>query len=294
MTKIDYTNKEIIKKFRSSLAGMYESREIDNLAMIALEAVTSQERHQVLAKKDQKLTTLQNSHLKKILEELKTGKPIQQIIGYTEFYGMQLNVNPYILIPRPETEELVDIIIKENKNLDKELRILDIGTGSGCMAIALSKFLKNAFVVGIDISARALEAANYNAKKNQQEITFFEMDITNPQQYKKLDQRFDLVVSNPPYIRESEKRLMHKNVLNFEPAQALFVKDQDPLYFYKHIIDFCATYLKPIGKLYLEINEATGESMLNLLAETGYFKNPVIIKDMHGKDRFVKSEKNGI
>lgn len=293
MTKTGYTYNEIVKKFRSSLAGMYEPREIDSLAMIAMEEVTSQERHQVLTQKEQKLTAFQSSQLIKILEELKTGKPIQQITGNTEFYGLQLNVNPFTLIPRPETEELVNIIIKENKN-HKGLRILDIGTGSGCMAIALSKFLNNAFVAGIDISTKALEAAKHNAQKNQQGIAFFEMDIANPQQYKKLDQKFDLIVSNPPYIRESEKRLMHKNVLNFEPAQALFVKDQEPLYFYKCITEFCAIYLKPMGKLYLEINEAMGGRVINLLAETGYFKNPVIIKDMHGKDRFVKSEKNGL
>lgn len=290
MTKIQYTYNEIIKIFRSSLSGIYEPREVENLAMIALEEVTSQERHQVLTKKEQKLPALQTSQLIKILEELKTGKPIQQITGNTSFYGLQLKVNANVLIPRPETEELVDIIIKENKNHGKKLAIIDIGTGSGCIAIALSKFLDNALVVGIDNSAKALETAKYNAKKNQQEIAFFEMDITNHQQYKTLDQKFDLVVSNPPYIRENEKRFMHKNVLNFEPAQALFVNDQEPLHFYKYIIDFCATYLYPGGKLYLEINEAMGELLTTALKENGMFKKIIVIQDMNGKNRFVKCE----
>lgn len=290
MTKTGYTYNEIIKKFRTSLRVLYEPREVDNITMIALEKITAQKKHQVLTQKDRKLSALQSSQVIEILEELKTGKPIQQITGNTEFFGMQLNVTPSTLIPRQETEELVDIIIKENK-IHKELRVLDIGTGSGCIAIALNIHLDKSFVVAIDNSKKALEAARFNAQKYRQEIEFIELDITNSQQFEKLDHKFDLVVSNPPYVRESEKRFMHKNVLSFEPPQALFVADKEPLFFYKHIIGFCATYLNPGGKIYLEINEVMGDSLLALLSESNYFKNSLLIKDMHGKDRFVKSER---
>jgi release factor glutamine methyltransferase len=210
-------------------------------------------------------------------------KPIQYILGEAPFYGREFKVNASVLIPRNETEELVHLIIKENKKLN--LRILDIGTGSGCIPISLALEIPSSKTFALDISKEALEVAKDNAKKHEESIIFFQVDILNEDIPVK---DLDIIVSNPPYVCESEKSLMHENVLNFEPHLALFVKDNDPLVFYKIIAKKAKSALKSSGKLYFEINEAFGEKVQYLLEEQGY-REISIIQDLNNKDRIVKA-----
>lgn len=210
-------------------------------------------------------------------------EPIQYVLGNTFFYENTFLVNPNVLIPRPETEELVDQIRKENPNAKT---ILDIGTGSGCIAISLAQKL-NAKVWAWDISEKALEVAQKNAQQIGVEVFFDQKDILKKPIF---DQKFEIIVSNPPYVTESEKKLMQKNVLDFEPYLALFVSDHDPLLFYRHIADFAVSNLEKNGKIYLEINEEFGQKTAELLAERG-FEELKIGKDFRGKDRFVSAKK---
>lgn len=210
---------------------------------------------------------------------LKTGEPIQYILGYGLFYGREFKVSPATLIPRNETEELVHLIIKENPQ--PNLRILDIGTGTGCIPISLTLEMKEPEVFGIDISEAALEIAALNAKKLKADVAFSKCDILN--QMPKMDD-LDILVSNPPYIPVEEKGQMHRNVLDFEPKLALFVTDDDPLIFYLKIAEVGKSILKPGGKLYFEINERYGSQVASLLQNLGYLSVKVI-KDLNDKDR---------
>jgi release factor glutamine methyltransferase len=222
-----------------------------------------------------------------ICDELKTGKPVQYVLGETSFYNCTIKVNNETLIPRQETEELVDLIIKENKDFGG--RIIDIGTGSGCIAIALRKNMNEAQVTGIDISDKALDLARTNAILNNVEVSFLKSDIFSFD--RRLISSSEIIVSNPPYVLESEKQYMSSNVLNFEPHKALFVSDDDPLIFYKTIILQSAEILIPGGKIYFEINEKKGKDICNLLESSGY--NEVkIIDDINGKNRIVKGIRN--
>lgn len=225
-------------------------------------------------------------NLKKIFEicdELKTGKPVQYVLGQTSFYNCTIKVNNQTLIPRPETEELVDLIIKENSGFSG--RIIDIGTGSGCIAIAIKKNLQKAELTGLDISEGTLEVASHNAKLNDVNVLFLKRDIL------KIDTESipsaEIIVSNPPYVLESEKHYMNKNVLDFEPPVALFVPDEDPLLFYKAIINLSQKILSPQGKIYFEINETRGREICALLESAGY-SEVKIIKDINSKERIVK------
>jgi len=213
-------------------------------------------------------------------------EPIKYILGETEFYGLRLKVNPAVLIPRPETEELVDWIIHDC-NVQNPV-ILDIGTGSGCIPIALSKNLIGATIESWDISNEALMVARMNAEINKVNIDFIYADVlrlTHPAQ----KQEFDIIVSNPPYITESEQLLMLKNVLDYEPHVALFVPTADPLIFYRKIADIAITQLNSGGKLFFEINEQFGNETADLLSLKG-FKNIVLRKDINGKNRMIKAE----
>ena len=223
-----------------------------------------------------------------IENELKTGKPIQYILGETFFYDCTIKVNGATLIPRQETEELVDLIIRENGNFKG--KIVDIGTGSGCIAISLKKKLKLSDITGLDISEKALEVARTNALLNETEVSFINYNIFHAERTKVED--CDIIVSNPPYVMESEKQNMRKNVLDFEPHTALFVPDDDPLVFYRAIVSFSEKTLVSGGKIYLEINERKGEEILHLLDLAGY-KEIKIITDINGKNRFIKGLKNG-
>lgn len=222
--------------------------------------------------------------LKRDFERLKTGEPIQYILGHGPFYGREFKVSPATLIPRNETEELVHLIIKENPQ--PNLRILDIGTGTGCIPITLALEMQEPEVFGVDISEEALEIATFNAQKLKADVTFSKCDILL--ETPKLT-GLDILVSNPPYIPIEEKKLMHQNVLDFEPHLALFVSDGDPLIFYKKIAETGMKLLKPFGKIYFEINERYGSNIADLLSESGYNKVRVI-QDLNGKDRIVSGQ----
>ncbi len=233
--------------------------------------------------------TLNHSQViyEQILEELKNGKPIQYVLGEDEFYGLTFKVNQNVLIPRPETEELVDLIINDNKN--QRVTILDIGTGSGCIAVSLQKKLPNALVSGLDISENAIELAKKNAQLNHVSIGFSIDDALKlkPKNYPK----YDIIVSNPPYIASAEKQDMCLQVLDFEPHLALFVDDENPLIFYDAISDFALTNLLPQGKLYFEINQNLGHQTQQMLDKKGF--NVQIIKDINGNERIILAQLRG-
>lgn len=221
------------------------------------------------------------------LYELKKEVPIQYLLGKTNFYGLDFEVNENVLIPRPETEELVEWIINENKKEEKykKIKVLDIGTGSGCIAISLAKNLPNAEVYGIDVSKKAIETAKRNAINNNVDVTFMYLDILNTDV---LACNFDIIVSNPPYVRNLEKEEIKKNVLNYEPHLALFVDDNDALVFYRKIAVLAKNGLSPKGQLFFEINQYLGKEMTDLLEKMN-FKNIELRKDIYSNDRMMKS-----
>ncbi|MEN8826200.1 MAG: peptide chain release factor N(5)-glutamine methyltransferase, partial [Wenyingzhuangia sp.] len=221
-----------------------------------------------------------------IIDGLKKEKPIQYLIGFTEFMDLKLYVNEQVLIPRPETEELVHWILDDflqKPNLD----VLDIGTGSGCIPIALSKSLNQAFIDSMDISKQAIKTATINAKNNDAKINFIQQDILTTNN---LTRQYDILVSNPPYVREQEKKEIKNNVLNHEPHLALFVKDEDPLVFYKKIAELAKTSLKENGVLYYEINQYLGEETVELMKQVGFSKIE-LKKDLFGNDRMIKASR---
>ena len=222
-----------------------------------------------------------------ILEQLKREIPIQYLLGTTHFYGLEFEVNENVLIPRPETEELVDWIIKSQKSevRNKKLKILDIGTGSGCIAISIAKNLPNAEVFALDVSEKALATAKKNAELNQVQVQFICQSILETED---LGQQFDVIVSNPPYVRHLEKQEIKKNVLDNEPHLALFVADDDALIFYRKIAQLAVKNLSQTGQLYFEINQYLGQEMLSLLQEMD-FKNSELRQDIYGNDRMTKS-----
>lgn len=221
------------------------------------------------------------------IKDLKSNKPIQYITGESEFRDLKFLVNDAVLIPRPETEELVELIINSEK--EKGLKVLDIGTGSGCIAISLANELNNSKVFAIDISADTIIVARKNAELNNVELIFLEEDILEPSQ--NIDIQFDIIVSNPPYVTISEKKLMQANVLEFEPHLALFVEDKNPLEFYNAILDFSENRLRKRGRLYFEINEKFGPAISDLL-KTRSFVNIAIHKDINGRNRMISAMKD--
>lgn len=281
------TIQSTINYIKKELQELYHVRETESMAYILLEYVLNYSKSQIQLNRSENIS---EDHFKQIdtyTQELKTSKPIQYILGETEFYDLTFKVNEHTLIPRQETEELVHAIINENQQ--KGLHILDIGTGSGCIPISLAKNLTNAHVSSADISAKAIEKAKENALLNQVDISFYHRDILNWKNYD-WDQ-FDIIVSNPPYVTEAEKSKMEKNVLDHEPHTALFVSDHDPLIFYRTIAELALQYLKKNGKLYFEINESLGNEMLELL-EKYKFENIRLMADINGKNRMVSAVKS--
>jgi len=268
----------------SELSGVYPQTEIQSFFNLLIDFKLKLSRIEIALQPNFEINTDDLNFLQNALTRLKEQIPIQYIIGETEFYGLPFKVNKNVLIPRPETEELVDWIIKDNHKKEN-ISILDIGTGSGCIAIALAKFLPNSKVSAIDISKEALEIANENALKNNVSINFIEANILNTTT---LSSQFDIIVSNPPYVRELEKNEMHKNVLDNEPHLALFVKNENPLLFYDKIASLAQSNLTGNGLLYFEINQYLGKEMLELLKLKG-FTNIEIKKDIYGVDRMMKA-----
>ncbi|MBK7183489.1 MAG: peptide chain release factor N(5)-glutamine methyltransferase [Bacteroidetes bacterium] len=276
--------KDVVRFFREQLQGMYDASEIESFIGLCFEEYLGLKRVDIVINGER---TISESDLLKFnfaIKDLKNEKPIQQILGKADFYGLKFYVNEHVLIPRPETEELVDLIIKENKDFNPA--ILDIGTGSGCIPISLRKNIPNAMVSSIDVSEKALEVAKKNAEWNQVEINFILDDILNPSK-EIAPNSFDIIVSNPPYIRISEKEEMSNNVLKYEPHLALFVYNDDPLLFYKKIADVALKGLKPQGKIYFEINENFGAECKQMLENKG-FKNVVLVKDLSNKNRILR------
>jgi len=270
----------ILSYFREELSAVADEREITSWYYISMQYLLVYNRSDCIINSNQVLNKSQLSKIKQIIAELKTHKPIQYILGKTEFYGLIIKVNEHTLIPRPETEQLVDWILKENF-----VAALDIGTGSGCIPIALAKHT-DAKVLAIDVSEDALLIAEENAKNNEVEIDFIHQDILQTNSLQKVD----LIVSNPPYVLESEKEKMQENVLDYEPELALFVEDKNPLIFYKKIASLAINFLNENGKLFFEINAKFGKETIEMLADIG-FVNIELKKDMNDKDRMIKAIK---
>jgi release factor glutamine methyltransferase len=270
----------IIPYFIKQLNGIVQEREIISLAYISIDFLLGYNRSDCIIHSDKDITSDVSGRLKQIIVELKTNKPIQQIIGETEFYGLKFEVNDQTLIPRPETEELVQWILEH-----KFTSALDIGTGSGCIAIALRKN-KSAEISAIDVSESALLVAKENAKINEVEINFLLQDILKTTTLPKVD----VIVSNPPYVLDKEKEKMLANVLDNEPHLALFVANNNPLIFYKKIAQLAFESLNENGKLFFEINEQFGADTIAMLTEIG-FVNIALKKDINDKDRMVKATK---
>ncbi len=277
---------ETLSFIRQSLSAWYPTEELTSLSRMVLSHVTGLFSYQLLSDKDKELSLTEKARLAEILERLKNYEPVQYILGSCEFYGLPFRVTPATLIPRPETEELVEWILQEQA--EDSPRILDIGTGSGCIAVALASQLKTAAVYALDISEEALQVAMENATVNGVEILFLQGSILDGEECKCLPGRYDIIVSNPPYVTEQEKGEMEANVLRYEPHTALFVKDEDPLLFYRAIARVGRTRLVPGGRLYLEINRRFGQEVTEMLREEGY-KEVVVKKDLFGNDRMVKA-----
>jgi len=271
------------EKIQSELQGLYPETEIKSFSFLIIGKLTGFSRTEIFVNKNTPFSIEQQHVIESFIEKLKRFVPIQYILGETEFYGLPFYVNESVLIPRPETEELVDWIQKEN-NREADLHILDIGTGSGCIAIALKKEFADATVDAFDISEKALETAQSNAERNKLNVHFATVDILNAPEFTK---KWDIIVSNPPYITENEKSDILPNVLENEPHLALFVPDNDPLLFYRTITLFALKHLQPNGKLYFEINREAGITCVELLKKLG-FEYVELKKDISGNDRMVK------
>jgi release factor glutamine methyltransferase len=279
--------KDIIDFAYQELDLLYEKNEIRSMIYSLIEHFTEFDLTKILTYKDE--LKVSESELLKInfaIKDLKKEKPLQQIIGYTDFLDVRIDVNEHVLIPRVETEEIVQRVINENKGR-KNLKIADICCGSGCIAIALKRAFPDANLYAYDISEEALKKSKENAEKNKEKINFFKENVLES---KEKNQEFDIIVSNPPYVRESEKAFMRNNVLLYEPALALFVSDKEPLIFYEHLLKFSNQNLAKNGKIYMEINE-------NLAKETELlFKNfnyqTSVFKDLRRKDRLLLAKKD--
>lgn len=273
------------RHYSSELEKIYGSDEANALIMILLEHYFGIDRVKIAMEPELRLSESELLTLHFAVKELLKNKPIQYVLGETEFCGMKFFVEEGVLIPRPETEEMVQQLAVSHWPL--AAKILDIGTGSGCIAISLAKLLKDSVVTAVDVSEKALEIAKKNAAENGAAVRFVLDDILNPKNPELIDNQYDIIASNPPYVCESEKSEMRANVLDYEPSSALFVSDNDPLIFYRKILEFAQKTLKPNGEIWFEINEKLGQEMQNLCLEKG-FKNVEIIKDFRGKDRILK------
>jgi release factor glutamine methyltransferase len=299
-------------EFIQELSPIYDSAEAESFFYLIVEERQKLKRIDLALHPDLNFSLEEIQIWNSYLEQLKQEIPIQYLLGKTSFYGLDFEVNPAVLIPRPETEELVEWIIQSWKSeavsqkqddAREKIRILDIGTGSGCIAISLAKNIPNAQVFAVDVSEKALATAQKNALKNQVQVQFIKADILKTNDLEKLPTVipslsrdhfplptfFDIIVSNPPYVRELEKQEIKKNVLDNEPHLALFVKDNDALIFYRKIAELAQKNLCSSGQLFFEINQYLGKETIDLL-ERMNFKNIELRKDIYGNDRMIKAE----
>ena len=279
-----------IKSYRSqfiqALLPVYDTGEAESFFYLILEDKKQLKRIDLALQPDLVFSKAEIAEWNIILEQLKLEIPVQYLLGKTHFYGLEFEVNENVLIPRPETEELVDWIVSDNqiRKSTNPLRILDIGTGSGCIAISLAKNIPNAAVFAIDVSEKALATAQKNAKNNQVNVTFIHKNILGAED---LGQQFDIIVSNPPYVRNLEKEEIRKNVLDNEPHLALFVEDDNALIFYRKIAELAKQNLTQNGQLFYEINQYLGKEMIALLEKMN-FKNIELRKDIYENDRMTR------
>ncbi len=275
---------DIIKLFHEELDSLYGNGEVRVFCEMLFEAFLGWDKVRLLTSKEQ---TIDQSDLLRFhwaLEDLKRQRPIQHIIGYTEFCGCRITVNPDVLIPRPETEEIVQWTISQCSNSNSQFSILDLCTGSGCIAIALKKAFPQAEVTALDVSEKALATARRNAESNGTEVHFLQADLLAPHDPLPAS-HYSLIISNPPYVLESERAQMAANVLDYDPAMALFVPDDDPLRFYRAIASIAQRHLAPDGLLVVEINEALANETSALLKTAGFA--PAVFQDFRGKDRWI-------
>jgi len=279
---------QIRKHIQQQLAAAFpDEQERNVLTSMILQRITGLSKTEIAIQPDFRVNESDIVWLKNALEDLNDHKPIQYVIGYEEFYGLRFEVDKHVLIPRPETEELVKWVLDDHATSKASLSVIDLGTGSGCIAIALKHNRPDWNVCGLEKSVEALKVAQSNALQNGVEVDFVENDLLD---FKPISQKFDIVVSNPPYIRNSERSLMQKNVLEYEPEMALFVEDENPLVFYKAIAEISKTLLKDKGCIYLEINEAFGNETVQMLKDQG-FMDVELKDDLFGKPRMVKARK---
>lgn len=284
--------------FLKELSPVYDEQEIESFFYLVLESFHHKKRIDLALNPEMEMDALQLLRWESVLAELQKQKPIQYILGETEFYGLPFLVNENTLIPRPETEELVDLIIKNEgrgKREEGRVSIVDIGTGSGCIAISLAKNILNAEVFAIDISEKALATAQKNAEINTVKVNFINVDILNSNDLEQLatsnfqlPAKFDIIVSNPPYVRNLEKAEIKPNVLEYEPHLALFVEDTDALLFYRKIAQLAKKNLSLNGTLYFEINQYLGKETVQLLEDLG-FSSIELKKDIYGNDRMISA-----
>ncbi len=282
------TVKDAYDQFKATLAPLYSVQEADAMASLVLTTLTGYSKAKLKAFGDDAIEEDVQKQLQQILKDLVTGKPVQYVLGIAHFYGLVFKVTHDVLIPRPETEELVQWVLRTLKDLNQPTA-LDIGTGSGCIPITIKTQLPRSKVFALDISSAALAVAKANAEANQVNVTFVKADILNLQADEIEQQTYQAIISNPPYVTETDKLQMHKNVTDFEPHTALFVPDTNPLLFYIAITDFAAKHLLPGGFLFFEINENYGNETVAMMQQKG-FVNAELRQDMMGKDRMIRAE----
>jgi len=300
------TIKQLETSIKNALSEIYHEKEIRGITKILLEEYLGISKVDLALEPERIASDVGVIKIKQALIDLQNFKPIQYILGKAEFFGLPFIVNEHVLIPRPETEELVELIIQtqrhrgtegkrrkgereKRENRNNIIRILDIGTGSGCIAVAIKKNLDHVEVMGIDKFEEALNIAEKNARINDVEINFVKIDILDKEQHSKPGD-FNIIVSNPPYVLDSQKKEIHRNVLDYEPIDALFVSDEDPLVYYNAIIEFATQNLDPHGEIYMEINELMGERIKQLLEDSG-FSEIQLRKDLNGKERMVRASR---
>lgn len=276
--------KDIIRFAHQELDGLYPKREVDSMTRILLEEVSDRPLAELLADKEQTVNESDLLTINFAIKDLKKEKPLQQILGYCDFAGVRINLNRRVLIPRVETEELTMMIIRENRNRGG-LKILDACCGSGCMALALAGNIPESVVTAVDLSMEAIEQTRENAQANALNVEVVAADVFSDMPF---DTCFDIIVSNPPYVRESEKAMMRNNVLLYEPHSALFVKDEDPLTYYRALCRIADRHLRQGGVMYLEINEGLAEQT-EAIFKPKY--DTLLSKDLRGKYRFLRVRK---
>ena len=281
------TLKELKIKFLTELERIHSPEETASFFFVLTEHFLGKKRIDVALDPDLKIESETYELFEKALAQLKNEYPVQYITGSTDFMGLAFAVNPDVLIPRPETEELVSWVLSFY-NETRALDILEIGSGSGCIPVSLSKYLKKASIRSLDLSEKALTVAKKNALSHGVSIDFQQRDILK---IRDLTETYDLIISNPPYVRESEKEQMRGNVLRHEPEMALYVKDEDPLLFYKKIARLAQAGLRPGGALFFEINQYMGKELISLLRGLG-FVSIELKKDIYGADRMIRAVKN--